>query len=313
MTTLFDSMLAARGPILAEGSVYELLRRDRGIVFDPEIAHAGLVYDDQFRVRLADIHLGYFEIAERHGRPLVALADTWRASAERVARSRFAGRPVNQDNVRFMRALRDGRRADAPPVAIAGLTGPRGDAYQPGEAPGREEALRLHAPQVEALAEGGADVLYAATLPSVEEARGIAGLMARTGVPFLLSFVVRPGGEVLDGTPLAEAIRRIDDELDRPPTGYSINCVHPSVFSSAMSALEAEDPALVGRVIWFQANTSDKSPEELDGSDELVGGDPETYASELATCGERFGTRVIGGCCGTDARHIEVLADSLIQ
>jgi homocysteine S-methyltransferase len=305
---VFERLLSSNDPILAEGSVYELLRRDSRIVFDPEIAHAGLIYDESFRDRLAAIHLGYVRIARERGLPLVMLTDTWRASAERVARSRFAGRAVNEDNVRFMRELRDSAGPDAPPVAIAGLTGPRGDAYQPSEAPGRDEARDVHRAQVEALARAGVDVLFAATLPSVDEALGIADAMAGTGSPYVLSFVVRPDGTVLFGTRLAVAIARLDGEVERAPTGFSVNCVHPSVFSSAMNELAAVQPELVDRVLWFQANTSEKSPEEIDGSDVLEEGEPVAYAELLAACGVTFRTRVLGGCCGSGVRHIEELA-----
>jgi len=311
VSDLFERILG-RGPILAEGSVYELLRRDPAIEFDPEIAHAGLIYDDRFRERLAAVHMGYIAIAREHGLPLVALADTWRASAARIARSAFAGRAVNQDNVRFMRELRE-QAGNGAPIVITGLTGPRGDAYRPSEAPDREEAARIHSTQVEALAEGGADVLFGATLPSVEEARGIADVMSKTGVPYLLSFVVRPDGRTLDGALLADAIRAIDDDQTRRPAGYSVNCVHPSVFASAMSVLESTSPDLVKRVIWFQANTSDKSPEEIDGSEVLVTGDARSYAAELSEAGTKFGTRVLGGCCGSDVSHIRELAARLAQ
>ncbi len=308
VSNLFEALLASGGPILAEGSVYELLRRDESIEFDPDIAHAGLVYDERFRSRLADVHLGYFEIAARVGMPLVALADTWRASAERVARSRFAGRPVNEENVHFMRELCDARAPGSPPIVIAGLSGPRGDAYKPAEAPGREEARGYHSAQIAALADGGADVLYAATLPSVTEALGIADEMAGTGLPYVLSFVVRPDGTVLDGTPFADAIRLIDDSVRRPPAGFSVNCVHPSVFSAAMSVVKEAGPELVGRVIWLQANTSAKSPEELDGSEVLEEGEPSVYARDLADAGRSFAVHVLGGCCGSDVRHIGGLA-----
>lgn len=285
--------------------MYELLRREPGIAFDPEIAHAGLVYDAVARKRLATVHRSYIDIARRQGFPIVVLTDTWRASAERIARSRFAGKAVNEDNVAFLHELRESV-SDEVTIAIAGLTGPRGDAYQPAEAPGRLDARRVHGAQVEALAAAGVDLLLAATLPSVEEARGIADVMSGTRLPFVLSFVVRPSGVVLDGTPLGDAIRRIDDETTRPPAGFAINCVHPSVFEAAMSALARF--GLAGRVIWFQANTSDKSPEAIDGSETLEEGDPVAYASALAACGRRFGTRVLGGCCGSDVRHIEELA-----
>lgn len=312
MHSLFETILSTPGPILAEGSVYERLRRQPGIEFDPLIAHAGLVYDETSRAVLAEVHEGYMAIARQQGLPLVVLSDTWRASAERIARSRFTGRLVNQDNLRFMQELRSAGGAGAPPIVIAGLSGPLGDAYKPAEAPNRDEARRYHAPQIEALVDGEADVLYAATLPSVEEARGIADAMAETGVSFVLSFVVRPDGRVLDGTPLVEAIGSIDAETRRAPVGYSVNCVHPSVFEATMSRVEEAEPTLVDRVIWFQANTSDKSPEEIDGSETLEEGDPVEYASALANVGRRFRTRVLGGCCGSDVRHIELVAGNCV-
>jgi len=305
---VFETLLSSSRPILAEGSVYELLRRDPAIEFDPEIAHAGLIYDDAFRARVAEVHLGYVGIARERSLPLVMLTDTWRASAERVARSRFTGRAVNEDNVRFMHELRESAGPDAPPIAIAGLSGPRGDAYQPREAPGRDDARAVHRSQVEALAGAGVDVLFAATLPSVDEALGIADVMAGTRVPYIISFVVRPDGTVLDGSRLADAIEKMDDEVDRAPTGFSVNCVHPSVFASAMGVLAESKPQLVDRIVWFQANTSEKSPEELDGSDVLEEGEPVAYAEQLASCGATFGTRVLGGCCGSGVRHIEELA-----
>ncbi|MFZ2493807.1 MAG: homocysteine S-methyltransferase family protein, partial [Thermoanaerobaculia bacterium] len=249
--------LAHRSPILAEGSIYELLRRDPRVEFDPHIAHAGLIYGHDTRRLLADIHLAYADIAARHSLPLLALTDTWRASEDRVATSRFKRRSVNADNVAFLRELLSGREA-----FIAGLTGPAGDGYQPGEAPAYPRAIGYHAAQVHELAEAGADLLYASTLPNTVEAQAIGSLMAETGIPWTLSFVVRSDGTVLDGVPLADAIRRIDDAMSAPPVGYAINCVHSSTAAAALAVLPA---ALAPRIIAFQGNASRLSPEELDG------------------------------------------------
>jgi len=287
--------------ILAEGSVFELLRRDPRVAFDPDIAHAGLVYDDASRDLLAAVHRDYAAIAREAGlRPLI-FADTWRASAERVARSRFRGLDVNGDNARFILGV---AAASGTKPFVAAYLGPRGDAYRPAEAPSRDDAIRLHAPQVEALDGCGLDLLVAATLPSLDEARGIAALLSNGRTPWMLSFVVRPTGTLLDGTPLAEAIERIDDEAGSPPLGFSINCVHPAVFRAAMTSA----PGVASRVIALQANASALSPEELDGSESVEGDGPDRWADAMSEAREGSALRIVGGCCGTSPEHMRAFA-----
>ena len=279
------------------------MRRHPGIDFDPELAHASLIYDGNARHRLEDTHREYLDIGRRSGLPMLALTDTWRANAERVARSPFRGQNVNADNAAFLLALRDELGADGEVTLIGGNVGPRGDAYQPGEAPDERRAEALHAPQIEELAAAGVDFLQASTLPALGEALGMARAMARTRTPYLLSFVVRRTGRLLDETPLAEAISALDQGVSSPPAGYLVNCVHPSVLRSALEA----DP--VGeRLVGLQANTSRLSPEELDGREELDSDDPESFGREMRELRRRFGLRILGGCCGTDARHIEAIS-----
>jgi homocysteine S-methyltransferase len=291
--------------ILTEGSVFELLRREEGIDLDPEIAHASLVYDGASRRRLAAVHDGYLRIAERHGLPAIAWADTWRASGERIARSRFAGLDVNGENVRFIRELAAQRSGE---VIVGALTGPKGDAYDPREAPSFDDALRYHEPQIAGLAVSRPDLIVAATLPSFEEARAIARLLAESAIPFLISAVVRRDGTMLDGTPLATAIARIDDESR--PLGFSINCTHSS---AARDALRRLDDRATRRVIAFQANTSARAPEDLDGLGHLETEEPEVFAASLAELARTTSLRILGGCCGTDERHIEALAARLVR
>lgn len=293
-------------PILTEGSVYELLRRDPRIRFDPHIAHAGLIYDDRSREVLAKVHATYLAIARERSLPLLAFADTWRASAARVAASAFHGRRVNADNVAFLRQV----LADAATPAFAGAyLGPRGDAYRPAEAPSSAEAMRYHAPQIEELSKAGAALIVAATLPAFEEARGIARLLAQTAVPWMLSFVVRPSGTLLDGTPLQEAIETIDAEVPVAPPGYSINCVHPHVAKQALSCLS---PAVRARVLLFQGNTSTRAPEELDGLVEVESTAPEAFTDSMLTLMDATSIRAVGGCCGTDETHMRALASALV-
>lgn len=303
-----DTLFSLRPFALAEGSVYERLRRQHGLAFDSELAHASLIYDPKGGAALEALHREYWQLGRQYGVSVVALTDTWRANRERIERSAFRSRPVNEDNVRFLVQLRERVGAGGPPIFIGGQTGPKGDGYKPAEAPGAAEAERFHTPQVEALAASGVDFLQASTLPSVPEALGIARAMARTERPYVLSFVIRRDGTVLDGTPLAQAIARIDQESVVAPSGYAVNCVHPSVLQAGLATLPA---AAARRLVSVQANASSKSPEELDGSEALDADEPQVLAEALAHVARAFDIPIVGGCCGTDARHIACLAAAM--
>jgi homocysteine S-methyltransferase len=305
----FSQSIASRRIMLAEGSVYERLRRHPGIAFDPAMRHGVLIYDPDGRKAEAEIHNSYIAAAKASGLPLVLLSDTWRANAENIAASRFAGRPLNQDNVAF---LKDLRAASGHEIFIGGQSGCRGDAYLPEQALAADAAYAFHRPQIEALAEASPDFLFAATLPALSEARGIARAQSETGLPYLVSFVLRPAGTLLDGTLWAEAIKVIDD-CPHPPLGFAVNCVHPQILAAALAVLERKAAALVSRVVFFQANTSPLSPEELASATDLLTESPDTLAVQIGALQQRYGIPVTGGCCGTDQRHIAALGETLAK
>jgi len=304
----FERFVQSRSFGLSEGSIYERLRRHPGIDFDPHVAHATLIYEERAAALLEQLHREYLNVGQRHRLTMLALTDTWRANKERIGRSKYHDRPVNQDNVRFLTSLRESFGAGASTIFIGGQIGPQGDAYTPEEAPASGPAERFHAFQVEALAEAGVDCLYASTLPALSEAQGIATAMANTRVPYVLSFVVRRDGGLLDGTPLAHAIDTIDGTTPRPPAGYAVNCVHPIVLHQALTGLERQHPAMIRRIVSFQANTSARDPKELDALGELETEPADTLAASMLKAYRRFRMPFSGGCCGTDASHIEALA-----
>jgi homocysteine S-methyltransferase len=304
----FEEFVQTASFALSEGSIYERLRRHPAIEFDPYLAHAALIYENSSALILEQVHREYLEVGQRHNLAMFALTDTWRANQERIRLSRFHAHTVNQDNGRFIARLRDNYGPSAAPIFIGGQIGPRGDAYTPKEALASVEAERFHSPQLEALAESEVDFLYAATLPALSEAKGIARAMARTGLPYVLSFVIRRDGTLLDGTLLAQAIETIDGTTPKPPTGYAVNCVYPTVFSEGLGALESHSPLMSRRVLSFQANTSAVDPQELDDLDELDTEEAGILAELMLDAYQRFHTPFLGGCCGTDTSHIERLA-----
>jgi homocysteine S-methyltransferase len=300
----FDRELAAARLVLTEGSVYERLRRHPEIVYDDQIAHAGLIYDPRTADILGEVHREYIHVAMRAGCPMLVGAATWRASRERVARSRFAHRDVNRDQVAFVRAICRAQ-ANAAPLFVAGVLGPRGDAYRPDRSFSPSAAHEYHAWQADALADAGADLLVGLTLPGAAEAQGLARAMAATGLSYLLSFVVRAEGTLLDATPLTEVIDTIDQGSVRPPVGYAVNCVHPSVLDRA---LDGAGHRAIARIVGLRANTSTLRPEELDDAAELITVPAPTLAEDIHAVASRFGLTLLGGCCGTGTQHIAAIA-----
>lgn len=294
--------------VLGEGSMYERLRREASDTFDPDIAYAGMIYDEKGRKVLAATHREYLDLGQHYGLPMVAGTPTWRASTDRIARSRFADKPVNEDGYSFVEEVRNSYGSDAVPILITGAIGPAGDAYKPEQAPDLEGAMGFHAPQIEALASTGIDFFKAQTLPAFEEARGIAHLLEQSTLPYILSFVIRADGTLLDGTALDIAIDTIDNETDRPPTNYNINCVHTSVFSSAVSTIRKRNPNAAKRILGIDANTSTKTPEELDNLVEIDTEAPQEFGANVSALRIEFGLAYLAGCCGSSTEHIAALA-----
>lgn len=309
----FLQTLADEKVLLTEGSMYERLRRLPGVQFDADLAQAAMVFDPPSRQALERAHGEYLDIGRAHGLPMVALSDTWRANRERIEQSRFAAEDVNGACVQMLCELREEITSATSPVFVGGMLGPKGDAYTPEESPSTHAAESFHSYQVERLAGTDVDFLKASTLPSVPEAIGLAQAMSRAPLPYFLSFVIRSDGTVLDGTPLLDAFDRIDQAVATPPTAYYVNCVHPTVLLSAIETLRV-DPTHSGslaRLVGFHANTSARSPEELDALEEIEAEDPKTFATMMREVHERHGIKILGGCCGSGTEHIEYLAREL--
>ena len=296
--------------ILTEGSVIERLRRNASLKLDSHIGTAGLLSDPRGEAALREIYRGYVNIARKYDLPIILETPTWSANPDAVKMSGISSeRDINREAFRFLNRLRDSYGNFKDRIFIGGLMGCRGDSYNPDEALGEGEAAGFHRFQAATLADAGVNFLMAATLPSASEASGMAKAMAGCGIPYALSFVLRREGTLLDRTPFCDVIRRIDAACIPPPFFYMVNCVHPSVLSEALSSGPCGWDSISGRVLGVQGNTSSKSPEELDNLEVLQeDGGPEQYADSLITAARRFGLRILGGCCGTDHRHIECIA-----
>ncbi len=297
--------------ILGEGAVIERLRRDGSLELNPYLVNSAFIYEDANRSALEVICRQYMDIGYQFGLPLLISTPTWRASRERIEAAGYSGVDVNGDNVRFLDVLRKSYGGYAEKVVICGLMSCRGDAYNPAEALAVDAAREFHTWQAAQLADAGVDFLLAATLPAIGEATGLAMALAATGKPYMISFVVRPEGTLLDGTPLKNAITVIDAAVTPRPLAYMINCTHVSFAKAALLHEVNSSPMVRHRIVGLLANTAALSPEDLNDSTTLVEEDPETFGQSVVTMHNELGLKILGGCCGTDQRHISSLAARL--
>ena len=260
-----------------------------------------VLLDDEEGVRaLREYFRPYVEIAREAGVGIVLDTPTWRANpewGERLGYSPDALADVNRRAVRLLEQLRD----EAPQIVICGCIGPRGDGYRIDETMTAAEAERYHSAQVDVFAETAADLVSALTMTYAEEAIGIVRAARAAGIPAAVSFTVETDGRLPSGQPLREAIEQVDAETDGAAAYFMINCAHPTHFADV---LEPATPALE-RIRGLRANASTMSHAELDEAEELDAGDPVDLARRYAELRERLPSlNVVGGCCGTDHRHI---------
>ena len=273
----------------------------------PEFASFVLHHDADGEVLLRNYFDGYLTIAADSGLGLVLETATWRASrdwGDQLGYDAAQLRAVNERAVTFLQTLRADHDGT---VVVSGCVGPRGDAYVDLGPASTEEATDYHRPQIEALAGAGVDLVTALTLTNVAEASGFLQAALESSVPAVVSFTVETDGRLPSGATLAEAIATVDSQTDSSAAYFMVNCAHPDHLSSVF----ARQDAALGRLRGVRANASRLSHAELDESTELDDGDPAEFGAQLAAIHSTHpGINVLGGCCGTDVRHIAAIADA---
>jgi homocysteine S-methyltransferase len=271
----------------------------------PCFAAYPLLRDDAGREALRRYYRGYLEIARRHGTGFVLDTPTWRANADwgaQLGDDAAALDTVNRQAVTLAEEIRAEQESPELPIAICGTIGPRGDGYEPGELMSTGEAESYHRAQIRTFAEAGADLVAAYTLCYVEEAIGIVRAAVATGIPVTISFTLETDGQLPSGQSLPEAIELVDAETGGGALYFMVNCAHPSHFAAVLEA----GGEWLARLGGIRANASRKSHAELDAAPDLDAGDPDRLGAEYrALKSDLPNVRVLGGCCGTDQRHVE--------
>ena len=291
--------------VLSEAAICERLRQIDGVELHPTLFDAPLIYDARASRVLAGIYRQYIDIAREYGVPILIAAPTWRLDAGRVAAADVPA-SINSDAVEFIQGVRV--ESGYKEVFVAGLLAPKNDCYDPSVALSADDAELFHSAQASELAQTSLDYLLAQTIPSVTEAEGLARAMISTGLPSVVSFCINRHGEVLDGTPLDEAIDLLDAKLGGALLGYKVNCSHPSFV-----AAESMNPRALSRLIGINANASSKDHSELEQMEGTAEDSLEDWVDAMVRLNLDHGVKVLGGCCGTDDRYLRAICEEVLR
>jgi len=267
----------------------------------PGFAAFPLLDDAEGRALLAGYYAALSGIAEETGCCAFIDTPTWMANPDRAAAIGWTPEQVDRIN---REALAFAAAQVGPAGCLSVQLGPRGEGYEAGME-SAADAQSYHDRQIDIAAAAGADVISAFTIGSVAEAEGVIAACAAADVPVILSFVVETDGRLATGMALAEAIDRADQATGGSAAYFMVNCAHPDHIAPALNA--GPIPRLRGIV----ANASRCSHAELDEAEVLDDGDPLELAAELAALRQAMPQiKVLGGCCGTDLRHIRAIAQA---
>ncbi|RLJ41255.1 homocysteine S-methyltransferase [Litoreibacter meonggei] len=279
---------------------------NRGIDL-PGFASYPLLETEKGRALLKEYFAGMIALGREKSVGIILESPTWVANRDRGSAIGYAPEKImqlNQHAVALMSEVRSDH-GDVPTVISANI-GPRDDAYAPSDQMSADEAEQYHSEQISALAETDVDVVSGYTLAYSAEAIGLVRAARRFGLPVVIAFTVETNGKLPTGATLETAISEVDDGTDGYTAYFMINCAHPDHFEQVLA-----DGPWMQRIKGIVANASRCSHAELDEAEELDDGDPDELGNQLSQIRRQFPhIRVLGGCCGTDMRHMERIAEA---
>ena len=300
--------LHADRPYLTDGGLETDLIFHHGLDL-PAFAAFVLLDSEEGREALRTYYRPYLELAARLETGLVLETPTWRANpawGETVGYDAAALDRVNRAAVAFLSGLREEQKRPHP-VVVSGNIGPLADGYTADVCLAPADAQAQHRAQIDAFAAAGADCVTALTMTYAEEAIGVARAAQEVGLPSVIAFTVETDGALPSGQPLGDAIRQVDAATGSAPAYYMVNCAHPTHFADQLIG------DWTARIRGVRANASRCSHAELDEAETLDEGDPAQLAADHVALAERLPRlAVVGGCCGTDVRHVAAIGEALL-
>ena len=297
---------------LTDGGIETTLIFHEGLEL-PDFAAFYLLKDERGSQSLRNYFRQYAALADDYGVGFILESATWRANPDWTEKLGYSDDEFVEANRLAIEMLGDIRREfenEKTKIVISGCIGPRGDGYVPRAAMSAKEAQDYHSAQIRAFSETEADMVTAITMNYVEEAIGIAEAAKSFGMPVALSFTVETDGKLPTGQTLKEAIETVDEATESAPVYFMINCAHPTHFENVLGM----DESWTQRIRGIRANASIKSHAELNDSEQLDTGNPAELGEQYRKLLRQLkNLKVLGGCCGTDLRHIEAICKAAVS
>ncbi len=279
----------------------------------PEFAAFDLLKNTKDLKILRRYFCTYASIAKKYHVGFILESPTWRANFDWGTKLGYSAEELVEKNQQAIELLDDVRvvyEDENTKMVISGCVGTRGDGYNPSDFMNEEEAERYHTAQIETFSNTNADMVTAITMTYLEEAIGITRAAKVSGMPVVISFTVETDGKLPNGQTLKDAIQKVDEATANYPAYYMINCAHPTHFEGSL----AVNGIWLQRIRGLRANASTLSHAELDEAEELDDGSPSELSSQYKELRNKLSNlNVLGGCCGTDHRHIEEIIKAIAK
>ncbi|MDW3223938.1 MAG: homocysteine S-methyltransferase family protein [Paracoccaceae bacterium] len=295
-------------PMITDGGLETTLIFQEGLdlplfaAFKALETEQGISAIDRYMSRFADI-------AIREQRGFIMDTPTWRASARwaaELAMTQETLRSIHQETVcTLIRLRKTHEQSDRSPFVVNGVIGPQDDGYAPTRVLTSDQAEAYHRAQVGWFEEFGADMVSGITMTYAAEAIGITRAAKAHNMPVAVAFTVETDGKLPSGERLEDAIKAVDLATESYVAYFMINCAHPDHFAHILKG------GWTKRIMGLRANASRLSHAELDAAETLDDGDPQELGELYASLSQLLpNLTVIGGCCGTDHRHVAAMCQS---
>jgi homocysteine S-methyltransferase len=298
MNQLFLEQLR-QGPVLCDGAMGTLLYA-RGVTYEKCFDELNLTQPDLIQ----SIHNEYLSA----GADIIE-TNTFGANRVKLETHNLQDR-VREINFRAARIALEAREVSGRPAFVAGAIGPTGRPLQAPDEQRLDELRAIFREQIEALQEGGVELLILETFSSLAELRQ-AVLAAKEvgGLPIVAQMSFYEDGHTLSGQS-ATRVATVLHDLGVDVIGA--NCsVGPAATLDVLHEMIAttKQQSESGHIPLFSAQPNAGLPQRIDNRFFYVS--TPDYFADYALQFIQNGVHLIGGCCGTTPRHIEAMRHAI--
>ncbi|WP_299523861.1 homocysteine S-methyltransferase family protein [uncultured Lutibacter sp.] len=305
----FEEIYQSSKIILTEGALVERLKSEFNAEMDDWINHAGFIYTHP--ESLESLYRQYIKIGQKFDLPIMIMTPTRKVNFESLNSSSFNGKNLFDDSCTFLNRIKKSYNKYSEKILVGGLLGCKGDAYSGEKVLGIKDAYLFHRQQTTQFTEKNIDFLFAGIMPEMNETIGMARAMAETNIPYIISFMLKKDGCLMDGTILSKAIEIIDKEVFPSPICYMTNCIHPTNLIHGIIQEKNRNSQFLERFKGIQSNTSILTPAELNNCNILQQDDLKKIIREMCFLKNEFNFKIFGGCCGTNDKFIKSLTEKI--